>query len=277
MAKISAYEKVTQIIIDKLEQGVVPWQKPWVGGLPKNLKTKKPYRGINMLVLMAQDYSCPYWATFNQIKDLGGTVKKGEHGTPIVFWGSVNAKTETEDGDEDGRKISYCKAYTVFNLEQTTLEIPVEELEKEEDDACEGAEKVYAHMPHAPTLIHGGGRAYYRPATDSVQLPEQKSFVSKNKYYSTQYHELVHSTGHSSRVGCELNTNMRSDSYSKEELIAEFGAAFLCCHANVTNEKTIENSAAYIGSWLQRIREDKKLLVSAASQAQKAVDYILGE
>ena len=274
---MSVYEKITQGIIEQLEQGTVPWRKPWRSTLPKNLVSEKPYRGINTIVLTMRGRTSPYWATFRQIKKAGGSVRKGERGTRIVYTNWF----EVED-DETGveRKIPFLKEYVVFNLDQATG------IEVQEDEPpapitpIEQCEEVARAMPSPPTIRHdGGSSAFYRPPTDSVHLPIMDSFESAEGYYSTLFHELVHSTGHGSRLarkGVTEITGFGTDEYSNEELVAELGAAFLCGRTGIAPQ-TIENSAAYIDNWLAKLRSDKKLVVIAAAQAQKAVDLICDE
>jgi antirestriction protein ArdC len=277
---MNVYEIITNKIIEQLEKGTVPWQRPWKTGLPKNLVTKHEYRGVNVLVLGIQTYSCPYWATFKQIKEKGGTVKKGASGTPVIYWSWIN-KTQQNDDDrtEDGKEIPLLKYYTVFNIEQTEgIEIQNEEPSYNglPDERCE---TIIAMMPDKPMIKSCGHRAFYRPPSDEIQIPAKNAFGSAEQYYATLFHELVHSTGHERRLnrpGITEKAMFGSEKYSKEELVAEIGAAFLCGSAGIEN-KTIENSAAYIANWLEALKNDRRLVVLAAANAQKAVDYIRNE
>jgi antirestriction protein ArdC len=273
---MNLYEKITEQILAQLERGTVPWRKPWRTSLPKNRISGKPYRGINFLMLGMQAYESAYWATFRQVAKLGGAVKKGEHGTLVVFtnWFEV---VDKETGEE--KEIPFLKSYVVFNLAQTTgIEAPAEE-QKAPVSSIARCEEVVSGMADKPRIgFDGGGRAYYSPVTDSIHLPAQARFESTEGYYGTLFHELVHSTGHAKRLarkGVTDITGFGTESYSQEELVAEIGAAFLCGTTGV-DAGTVENSASYIAGWLKSLRDDKKLIVVAAAQAQRGVDYIIG-
>jgi len=272
---MNVYEIITNRILEQLEKGVVPWQKPWKTTMPRNLVSGKPYRGINILLLSLQDHGSAYWATFKQIKQAGGSVAKGSKSTPVVYW---NMK-EVEDKETGEKKeVPFMRYYRAFNLDQTEgIEKPEEE--QNEVEPLEACENIVTGMPDKPAIFHNGmNRAYYSPVRDAIHLPLKSKFVSSGEYYSTLFHELIHSTGHSSRLnrkGITEMTSFGSEKYSKEELIAEIGSAFLCGQARIEN-KTINNSAAYVQSWLKELKSDKKLVVIAAAQAQKAVDWIYG-
>ncbi|MFA5762786.1 MAG: zincin-like metallopeptidase domain-containing protein [Bacilli bacterium] len=271
---MNLYEVITDKIVKALEQGTVPWRKPWKTTAPKNAVTKKLYRGINVLLLGMGQYGSPHWATFRQIASMGGSVKKGEHGTLVVY--SSRFKVQDRKTGEE-KELPFLKQYSVFNLEQTNgIELP-DERSANPVMPIGRCEKIVGSMPKPPSIaLDGGSRAFYRPITDSVSLPLQRCFESAEEYYSTLFHELVHSTGHSSRLarkGVAEAVNFGSDTYGNEELIAEIGAAFLCGQAGI-DCKTLDNSAAYVAGWLKTIRADKKIVVIAAAQAQKAVDYI---
>lgn len=277
--KRDVYQDVTDRIVEAMEAGVVPWHQPWtnVGG-PRNLNSGRGYRGINPFMLnlsaMVNGYTDPRWATFAGIKKLDGTVRKGEKGTRVVFW----RRWEVEDNDNPGEKksVMLLKDYTVFNVEQADWKTPLKELVALEDHApVEEAEAVIAGYD-GPTIKHGGDSAYFQPFTDTVGLPEMGAFESPETYYSAAFHELVHSTGIESRLNREdlVKGRFGDDSYGKEELVAEFGAAML---SGVTGiDGTTDANAAYIAHWLNAIQGDKKLVVGAAAQAQKAADLILG-
>ncbi|HTC63613.1 MAG TPA: zincin-like metallopeptidase domain-containing protein [Candidatus Saccharimonadales bacterium] len=276
----SVYQVVTEQILKQLESGVVPWRKPWRTEPPCNLLSGKTYRGINTFLLASQGYGSRYWLTFNQASKLGGSVRKGEKSSIVTFWNIGEEKlVRKTDGSTRKEKPFLLKYYRVFNVEQTDgiadkLGLGNAEPRNFSIDACEA---IYNSMPHAPSMEQDS-RAWYRPSTDSIGMPSKTLFNSPEEYYSTLYHELTHSTGHSLRVGREgieqLNT-FGSESYSREELIAEMGAALLCGITGIS-PATIPNSAAYIQCWINRLRGDSRLLVSAASQAQKAADYIQG-
>jgi antirestriction protein ArdC len=281
-AKKDAYQIVTDKIVAMLEEGKIPWQKPWAClGAARNLSSGKHYRGINIWLLSATDYSTPWWVTFRQAKALGGSVRKGEKGQHVVFWKLLQLKDKnapiSPTGTEKGRKIPFLRYYTVFNVEQCDGITAPEEAPREEFDPVEAAEAIVEAMPQRPTIQHGGDRACYSPRLDQVRMPPRLHFESGAGYYCTLFHELTHATGHPSRVGRkELGAvaAFGSDSYSKEELVAELGASFLANECNLSRA-TIHNSAAYIQSWLKALKNDKKLIVHAAAAAQKAADYIL--
>jgi antirestriction protein ArdC len=272
---MSIYQRITNTIIEHLENGTIPWRRPWKSSLPKNLVSGKTYRGINLLVLGLACRSSAYWATFRQINKLGGAVRKGERGTQVVYTNFFEV-TDEETGKE--KKVPFLKSYTVFNLDQTTgIEPPEEELGATPITPIDSCALIVGKMADKPTIdFDGGGRAFYVPSVDAIHLPMTACFESAESYYSTLFHELVHSTGHSSRLareGVTERTGFGSEDYSHEELIAEIGSAFLCGKAGI-EARTVENSASYIAGWLKSLRDDVKLVVIAAAQAQKAVDYI---
>ena len=275
----SVFEIVTARILEQLEQGVVPWRKPWRAELPCNLVSGKPYRGVNVFLLASQGYGSCYWLTYQQTAKLGGHVKRGEHSTLVTFWHIGDERTRIRDDGTIGKTRPFLlRYYSVFNLEQTEgIDIP-RVSSRPAVNPVEQCEAIVEGMPNAPRQEQSD-RAWYRPANDTVGMPARALFDSPEEYYSTLFHELTHSTGHTSRVGREgieqLNT-FGSESYSREELIAEMGAAMLCGISGIET-KTLENSAAYLQSWITRLRGDSRLVVSAASAAQKAADYILGK
>ena len=280
--EILSYKVITDKILEKLEQGTVPWHQPWSTEMSKNLVSKKEYRGINVFLLGSMGYANPYWLTYKQADQLGGHVRRGEKSTPVVFWKWMEKNTAdlNEDGEPRVKSYPVLRYYKVFNLDQCD-EIPVEKipaLETRQDfHPIQEAEAVVRDMPHAPKIDHKSRQALYRPSTDSIEMPPGELFGSDEEYYSTLFHELTHSTGHRSRLhrfNDEELAPFGSGDYSKEELIAEMGAAFLCGHCTIVN-RTIDNSAAYIQGWLNRLRNDKKLVVLAGAQAQKAADCIL--
>lgn len=274
-ARCSVYEIITNQILAALEQGEIPWRKPWRTLPPANLISKKPYRGINVFLLGFAGYGSQYWLTFNQAKQLGGNIRRGEHGTKIVFWKFDTRETEV-DGEIEERKFAFLRYFTVFNLEQTEglralLELPPA-------FPIESAESIVRGMPNPP-VFEQDCRAAYIPSHDVVTMPSRTAFSSQEEFYSTLFHELSHATGHAKRLGREgfdAPQQFGSDSYSREELIAEMGSAMLCGIAGI-EQSTIANSAAYLKSWSARLKADSKLVISAASAAQKAADYIRGE
>jgi antirestriction protein ArdC len=272
----SVYEIITSRIVEELQKGQIPWRKPWKTLPPANLISKKPYRGINVFLLALQGYGSQYWLTFNQAKQLGGNVRKGEHGSKIVFWKFDSYESETADGETEQRKSAILRYYTVFNLEQTEglkalLTLPPA-------FPIQSAEEIVKGMPNPPAFEQDA-RAAYVPSRDVVTMPSRTAFDSQAEYYSTLFHELTHSTGHAKRLareGFDTPQKFGSESYSREELIAEMGSAMLCGVAGI-EQSTPANSAAYLKAWVARLKADSKLVISAASAAQKAADYIRGE
>jgi antirestriction protein ArdC len=274
----SVYDQITERIIALLQKGDIPWRKPWnaQSGFPRNLVSKKPYRGINVFLLHAMCYESPFWLTYRQAQELGGTVRRGEKACPVVFWKQL----EVEDREtHEIEKIPMIRFYHVFNVAQCdglkNIPAPVEETPL---SAPTKPDEIIAFMPKRPEIKHGMAKAFYSPGSDFVGMPDRARFETAAGYYATLFHELTHSTGHPSRLNRPTLTKSQgfgSDPYCKEELIAEMGAAFLCGQADIT-ESTVENSAAYVQNWLKALQNDHKLIVQAAAQAQKAADFILG-
>ena len=271
---IQSYERITERIVTLLEQGTVPWHKPWKvnTGLPRNLISKKPYRGINVFLLMAMSYESPHWLTFRQAIQLGGNVKKGEKACPVVFW----KKMEIEDKKSgEPQKKPLLRLYHVFNAAQCEgLKDAPEEIPMPVTKPAE----IVAKMPQPPVVKHGMAQAFYSPTDDCVGMPERERFESEASYFAALFHELVHATGHEKRLKRASITERNgygSDPYCKEELIAELGSSFLCGYADIV-DRTIDNSAAYLEGWLKQFQNDRTLIVYAAAQAQKAADFILG-
>jgi antirestriction protein ArdC len=272
------YEIVTDKIIAALESGGPAWRKPWAAGIPRNAISHRPYSGINALLLSMAPYVDNRWLTMNQANQLGGKVRKGEKSTLVIFWKQNPIKAENDNGEEIEKVIPLLRYYLVFNVEQCEgLDLPA--LETKAINPIVEAEAIIANMPNKPSVgFDGGDRAFYRPLSDSIHLPKRDSFESAGEYYSALFHELGHSTGHPSRLNRPTLAEVAafgSETYSREELVAEFAAAFLCGQAGI--QTTITNSAAYIAGWLKKLRSDPKLAIIAASQGQKAADYIMGQ
>ncbi|MGF7082973.1 ArdC family protein [Mucilaginibacter sp. UYCu711] len=288
------YQEVTDAVIQALEEDTIVWRCTWNRtGFPKNITTNKNYRGWNLFWLdfhtMRKGYETPFYLTYKQAAELGGTIKRGERGVKITYWATIDLKNQTVEitdkvtGEvKEGHPTKLVpKDYTVFNIAQTEgIEFPkVEALfcnDAEKIDACE---KVIEGMPLRPTIEYHGDRAYYQPGTDNVVVPRLEAFQSNEGFYSTLFHELAHSTGHNTRLNRkELTdcTKFGDESYSKEELTAELTAAFLCATTGI-KQQTLPNSAAYIASWLKALKNDKTLILKAAAQAQKAADFILAD
>jgi antirestriction protein ArdC len=286
---MDTYAIVTEKIINLLEQGIVPWRRPWsASGLPRNLMSKKPYRGVNLFLLSATKYVSPFWLTMKQANELGGSVRKGEHSQIVVFWKVdqiADAETETDpendEAQEKSRRRFVLRYYRVFNLEQCELPQTVldklPKIETHQHDPIEAAERIIAGMPNPPEIQYAGSKAYYSPTIDRITLPPRELFTSTEEIYASLFHEESHASGHPKR----LNRNSISEAapfgsptYSFEELVAECSAAYLCAEAGIS-PAVLENQAAYLQGWLARIRSDKRMVVIAAAHAQKAADYIL--
>ena len=272
------YAAVTDRIIAQMEQGVIPWQKPWVSnGKAVSHATGKPYSLLNQMLLGRPGE----YLTFKQCQAAGGKVKKGEKAQLVVFWKWIEQEDE-ETGET--KEVPFLRYYNVFHIDQ-----------------CEGIQAKYtteAHFPDGAStvetaqeiiydyleregvkLTHSeGDRAFYRPSTDEIILPIRKQFVSTAEYYSTVFHELTHSTGHISRLNrLDKVADFGSDVYSKEELVAEIGAAALVNHVGLETSTSFSNNAAYIQNWLSVLKGDKRFIVSAAGKAEKAVTLILNQ
>lgn len=286
---MDVYEIITDRIIEILEKDqVVPWKKPWRSTEgPRNLISKKPYRGINSFILNCSPYESDFYLTYNQAKQKGGQVRKGEKATLVVFWKWLDRKdTDRSEGASSASpgsptgKIPLLRYYNVFNLDQVDgIEHPKEPKIDNPFTPIKQAEQIIENMQCKPDIKYGGNRACYSPQLDYIQLPPKETFHSLEEFYSTAFHELSHATGHTSRLARKSITDTAyfgSHSYSQEELVAEFGASMLCAVASI-EQSTIENSAAYIQGWLKVLKNDKKCLVLAAAQAQKAADFILNK
>jgi antirestriction protein ArdC len=294
----SICERVTDRIIGFLDAGIIPWQKPWSGGshnAPRSASTGKIYRGMNLALLSCAGHESPWWMTFGQAKKLGGAVKKGEKAFPIHYW-KFNPKREckhclgvgcdTCGGTGTYRPMPNLFSFNVFNASQVdgldekyygSLEKPAD---VNEFTPIEAAEKICDEYPDSPATFHDQqDRAYYSPSSDEIHLVTREQFVSDDEYYSVRFHEMVHSTGHKSRLdrdGITGSNFFGSHGYSKEELVAEMGSTFLCGIAGIDKDEIVQNSAAYIQSWKKALTENTDWLVWAGSRAAKSTDHILG-
>lgn len=276
------YQIVTDKIISMLENGTVPWQKPWVSGnAPKNYVSEHIYQGVNPWLLncdaILKGYKSNYWLTYKQAESIGAHVKKGEHGSIVIYWNMIEVE-DRDSSENETKNVPILRYFTVFNTEQCEgIKLP--DKNNEPFIPIDEAESIINNMQNKPKIQHDGlTGAWYKPGLDLVNVPPKEQFTSPDSYYATSFHELVHSTGHSSRLdrkGVTKNHSFGSEDYSKEELIAEMGAAFLCAESGI--EKTITNSAAYIKSWLSVLKDDNTMVIHAASAAQKAANYILGK
>ena len=279
------YEIVTNKIISIIEKdNILPWRKPWNAGtfLPTNGASMKHYSGINEIMLQySEKNKSPFWFTFNQAKALGGTVKKGEHGEMVVFF-KILSKTVQNGNETTDKSFPFLRYSTVFNLSQ--IELPEEVMKKYESKTeentftpIESAEGIVSGYKTCPAINYGGGRAYYTSLMDYIQMPLKETFENEVSYYGTLFHEIIHSTGNEKRLQRFKNTDSRifgSETYSKEELVAEIGSAMLLNECGLL-DNTIENNASYIKSWLKALKNDASFIVYASSKSSKAVDYIL--
>lgn len=285
-SKKDVYALVTERIIKQLENGTVPWKMQWQSKtVPTNLVTKKPYRGINHLLLASLNYEQNYFLSMRQVNLLGGKVKIGEKAHMVVFWKVLEfPKTVNSENNEKTNKIPFLRYYNVFNIaqcENLPEKVLPEIITPGINDPIKICEEIVFNMPKRPEIKHEEAfsvEAFYHIIRDYVNMPKIERFTSSHAYYSTLFHELVHSTGHESRLyrpGLTSITTFESDAYSFEELIAEIGACYLNTHSGIENQQ-FDNNVAYINGWLKRLRQDSKLIVKAGMEAQKAVDFILG-
>ncbi len=282
------YTTITNRIVEQLEAGTRPWLKPWnathaAGRITRPLRhNAQPYSGINVIVLwMTAEMSgfiSPFWLTFKQALELGGHVKKGEHGSQIVYASTFKKKEESDAGEETEQEIPFLKQYTVFCADQCEG-LPAHfyqlaEPPKEKIERIEHAERFFANTK--ADIRYGGNKAYYAIEPDYVRLPPFVTFRDSESHAATLAHELTHWTRHSSRLNREFGRKRFGDEgYAMEELVAELGSAFLCADLSIMPEVR-EDHAAYIESWLKVLKDDKRAVFSAASHASKAVDFLYG-
>jgi antirestriction protein ArdC len=275
------YQTVTDRIIAKLEAGTAPWVQPYSvkGGqnLPCNAVTNRPYSGINVLLYFmsqASGYARPRFLTFNQAKAAGGSVKKGEKGTAVYFFAIKDYKDKKTGED---KKFPLLREYYVFNVAQceglSDKIMNGEYIAPLNKDQREYAADAFVKASGAD-FREGSGKPMYVPSKDVVMMPKWDEFHGHAEFYATAFHELSHWTGHKSRLDRDLNNRFGTKAYAAEELIAELAASFLCAEFGFDTE---DNSAAYLTSWLELLKEDKKAIFTAASAAQKAADYLRGK
>lgn len=280
---INVYEMVTNRIIEQLESGVIPWEKPWSGVRSGafNRVSKKSYSLLNQM-LLGKDGE---WASFKQWTDLGGHIRKGEKSSIVVFWKILPVEEMQEDGSKVVKQIPLLKYINVFHISQVDGVEPLPKEELHDIKPIEKAESIlidYWTRENIKVEHIKGNKAFYSPMSDMIQLPLFEQFKDANEYYSTAFHESVHSTMKESRCNrAEERKNklvaFGSEEYSKEELVAEIGSANLMNIIGIETKKSFRNSTAYIQSWLRVLRNDNKFIVSASSKAEKAVEYILNE
>lgn len=265
-------EIVTERIVKMLEAGTAPWAKPWSANCQPMRYSGQPYRGINAVLLQSDKYASTIWLTGKMIADNGGQKIENEVAAGIAVFYNYPTKAQRDAG-----KRPFMRYYSVYNYEQTEgVPLPEWYTVPKQFTPTESAARIIANMPNAPEISHGGDRAYYRPSSDSVQLPTPESFTTPTDYYSVAFHELAHSTGHKSRIDRELDTNFGKEPYSKEELIAELAASMLCAEIGINSDTSERQSAAYLKGWITKLKGDTSLIAAAASAAQRAADYIAG-
>lgn len=284
MERPELYDRVTNQIIAALESGTAPWKKPWVngGGFLPLRHNGIPYRGVNVLILWIaaeeKGYGRSHWMTFNQAREYGGCVRKGEKSTTIIYCEPVSRKETAPDGTETETYFWIHKYYNVFNVEQCDGLPQQFDAAKPVLDPCQRiqhAETFFANL--GAKLDHGGSRAFYRPLTDSIQMPPFEFFRTPEAYYSTLGHESLHWTGHASRLQ-RLPLPLRGgiEDRAMEELLSEIGTSYLSAHLGLMPVED-ENRAAYVADWLQSLSNDSKYVFVAAAKAQAAVDYLIGK
>lgn len=291
----SVYEIVTEKIIEKMDKGIIPWHQPWHGasqidgvfGFYRNGVSKRKYTGMNILMLAGCGYDSPDFFTFKQISDAGAHIRKGEKSEMVVFWKRSQYLSKPEEGDDDSeaelKTGLLMRYYNVWNREQIEGLKPPKDVQNADSTTPEApkilpidmAEKVVQGYQDGPTIAEGVQRAYYSPVIDHVNMPERQSFISAEAWYSTLFHELTHSTGHDKRLNRKDMKIYRNEFRAREELVAEIGAAFLCEHCGI-GAPVIENTVAYIQSWKKHLKDDPRIIATAAQQAQKAANWILG-
>ena len=262
--KAVAYEAVTNQIVAAMEKGIIPWKKSWGKSMPRNAVSNKVYKGINFFLLSMTYHTDQRWLTYNQASTLGGQVRKGEKSMPVVLW-----KWLKNEKDETFPIIRY---YNVFNVSQIDG-LKLSQVDEQEVQINCDAESIVSGYD-GPKIEFRGCQPCYIPSLDSIRIPGIENFDTSDEYYSTMFHEMIHSTGHPDRLKRDLGNRFGSELYSIEELVAELGAAFLCNASGIDN--TIENNAAYLQSWMKAFKSDPKMLVQAAGKAQKAANYVLG-
>jgi antirestriction protein ArdC len=278
----NVYQMVTDRIIEELQQGVIPWEKPWTGVRDGafNRISKKPYSIINQMLLRHRGE----YASYKQWKEVGGQVRKGEKSEIVVFWKIYGKEEENEDGEVEIKNRAVLRYYPVFHISQVDGVEPLKEEELHDTEPIPDADdllKAYVQREGITLEFEKSDKAYYRPATDTIHVPLLEQFTEVSEAYSTYFHEAVHSTGHDKRLArFEAGAGAAafgSESYSNEELVAEIGSAMICNMLGVETRHSFRNTAAYIQSWLKVLQNDSRFVVSAASRAEKAVKFINGE
>lgn len=269
------YETISNRIIEQLEKGVVPWHKPWSGTADGAYSrvTGKAYSLLNQFMLPAGEY-----VTFQQCKAEGGSIKKGAKSHMVVFWKMFTATEKDDEGNETRHTFPLLKYYNVFNVEDTTLEAKRNKPNTANTTNATAEQVIENYLKGSGVKLNKvkSNNAYYSPLMDSITMPLLNQFTNENEYYSTLFHEATHSTGHKSRLNRITKlAAFGNEEYSKEELVAEIGAAAILARLGLETKTSFNNSAAYINSWLKALKNDKRLVVSAAGKAEKAMELIL--
>ena len=274
--RIDVHEIVNNRIIELLEQGIVPWRQNWSErGLPRNLISKKVYRGINIFLLNALEYKENWFLTYKQAKELGASIRKGENAHKVIYW---KWQEENEELTNEHKKRPNLRYYLVYNIDQIE-NIPPEfipESDIRHNDVIGNCEKIIAEMPRSLEISVEDDMPYYHVGYDYINMPPLEFFQSNEEYYQAVFHEMIHATGHERRLNRQelmrLNDTFNYK-YSVEELVAEMGTCYLKAVTGLSLD--LKGNTAYIDNWLKFIRENKRALVYAGTQTQKAVDYIL--
>jgi antirestriction protein ArdC len=282
--KRDVYACVTSQIIQAIELGVGTWRMPWhtsgrFAFSPINVVNKKPYRGINTMCLwaaaQAKGYTSGEWGTYQQWRDRGAQVRKGEKATLVVFWKFADDSKESQSDSDtpgSGSRLLFTKGYSVFNAAQVDGYAPKPEVEQAISERIAHADAFFGAI--GADVRHGGNQAFYSPSGDYVQMPPFEAFRDGLSYYATLAHEHTHWTASAARCNRELGKRFGDNSYAAEELIAELGAAFTCAHLGLSNEPR-QDHAQYIQSWLRVLKADKRAIFTAASKAQQAADWMM--
>ena len=281
--KRDVYARVTDQIINAIEQGVGNWRMPWhtsgkFASSPVNVTSKKPYRGINTVCLWAAAQAKAYergeWGTYQQWQERGAQVRKGEKATTVVFWKFANSAAETDDGEspKSGSHLLFTRGYSVFNAAQVEGYTPKVDADAPMLERIEQAEAFFKAV--GATVRHGGNQAFYAPVSDHIQMPPFAAFRESLGYYATLAHEHTHWTANAARCDRQLGKRFGDNAYAAEELVAELGAAFTCAHLGLSTEPR-EDHAQYIQSWLRVLKADKRAIFTAASKAQQAADWLV--
>ena len=282
---IDIAQLITDRIISELEKGATPWVKPWKRlkgqpgeGMPFNPVSGTLYRGMNhiWLSMMQGAYPAPYWVTFKQAQAMGGMVKAGEKGTPVVYWNVNRKETTGDNGEKVTSAYAFIKHYYVFNVAQCEgLDLSIEAQPEPIPASFDQSPAVMGLIDKLALkggLHHGGDSAFFRPSTDSINMPPLAAFNDAGQYHATLLHESIHATGHDSRLKRLTPARFGSEEYAYEELVAELGAAMLCAKLGIDGDL---RHAGYIESWLKALRNDKKFIISAAGKAQAALDWLM--